>query len=569
MSDLDRARAALARGDLIATYDYARGALADGAAEAPYLIVLSLARMGDIRSAMERYAEYGLDRATDEDTRALGARLAKNVAEALAGDARLAAFASASAAYARIHDENGGVFPAINAASLALLAGDVLGARRRAEALLADDSAVGDFWSGASRAEALLLLRRDADAEREMARALVLPGANLGARATTLRQFELLARDAGLDASRAVRDLLCPPVTVFYCGHMFVAGTEAEDILAARIDAALEEHDIGIGFGALACGTDILFAERLLLRGGELNVVLPFADADFIALSVDPGGPTWRARFDACMAAAASVHIVSEVGDIGDPRALNHGSKISMGLARLRADHLRGKSALLAVWDGAPARWVAGTAVDIECWRKSEGRTIVLTPEGLDRKLATPLAPSEYEGPIRAVMALIFADAPGFSKLHETEIPEFWRDVMGTASRVLDHHGECVRSRNSWGDAIFAVIDGSAVAAEIVLSLQEALARIGERFTLRIGAHYGAVFETDDPVTGNPTYYGVEVSRTARIEPVTPPGQVYVTESFAAALAMDAPGRFPCHYVGKVPLAKAYGTFPMYRLSRA
>ena len=566
--DLALARAALSRGDLIATYDFAQAALASGSVEAPFLVVLSLARMGDIRSAMARYAEFGLDRATDEDTRALGARLAKNVAEALTGDARLVAFAAASEAYARIHDENGGVFPAINAASLALLAGDIAGARRRADALLASAGEPDDFWCGASRAEALLLLRRDSDAERETERALDLPGANLGARATTLRQLELLARDAGLDAAGAVRNLLRPPVTVFYCGHMFTAGTGAEEELAARIDAALDEHDIGIGFGGLACGTDIVFAERLLGRGGELNVVLPFAAADFIALSVDPGGVTWRVRFEACLAAAASVHIVSEIGDIGDARALNHGSKIAMGLARLRAGQLGGSAALFAVWDGNPPRGIAGTAVDVERWRKADGRTIVLTPAGLDRNLAAPLAPKDYDGPMRAVMALVFADAPGFSKLLETEIPEFWRDVMGTASAVLDQHGEAVRSRNSWGDAVFAVIDGSAVAADIVLSLQEALARIGERFTLRIGAHYGAVFETDDPVTGSPTFYGVEVSRTARIEPVTPPGQVYVTESFAAALAMDAPNRFPCHYVGRVALAKAYGTFPMYRLSR-
>ena len=569
MSDLDNARAALARGDLIATYDFAQAALADGAENARYLIVLSLARMGDIASAKARYIEFGLDLANDEDTRALGARLAKNVAEALSGEARRNAFAAASAAYAKIHDEDGGVFPAINAASLALLAGDIAEASRRAEAVLAGATSAGDFWSAASRAEAQLLLRRDADAEREMVQALALPGANLGARATTLRQFELLARDAGLDAAGTVRDLLRPPLTVFYCGHMFVAGSDAEAVLSARLDAAMAEHDIAIGFGALACGTDILFAERLLARGGELNVVLPFAVEDFVVLSVDPGGASWRPRFDACLAAAASVHIVSEIGDIGDPRALNHGSKIAMGLARLRADHVRGSAALLAVWDGQPARWVAGTAVDIDRWRKSEGRTIVVTPEGLDRRLSAPLAPTDYDGPMRAVMALVFADAPGFSKLRETEIPEFWRDVMGTASRILDQHGECIRSRNSWGDAIFAVVDGSSVAADMVLSLQEALARIGERFTLRIGAHYGAVFETDDPVTGHPTFYGVEVSRTARIEPVTPPGQVYVTESFAAALAMDAPGRFPCHYVGRVPLAKAYGTFPMYRLSRA
>jgi len=109
---------------------------------------------------------------------------------------------------------------------------------------------------------------------------------------------------------------------------------------------------------------------------------------------------------------------------------------------------------------------------------------------------------------------------------------------------------------------------GVAAAAEIVLQIQEALAAMGTRFTLRIGAHSGPVFETMDPVTGQLTYYGREVSRAARIAPVTPPGQVYVTEAFASAVAMDDAHRSGCRYVGQVPLAKNYGTYQMYRLFR-
>jgi len=55
------------------------------------------------------------------------------------------------------------------------------------------------------------------------------------------------------------------------------------------------------------------------------------------------------------------------------------------------------------------------------------------------------------------------------------------------------------------------------------------------------------------------------VSRTARIEPVTPPGEVYVTEQFAARLALE-PAGFGCDYVGQVPAAKGYGTMRMYHL---
>ncbi len=559
------ARAALARSDLIGAYDFACQALTEGAAGAAFLQVLSLARMGDTETASRRYRELGLDAATDVDARSLGARLAKDAADGLTGEARRRQFGVAAAAYAAIHDETGDSFPGINAASLRRLAGDADAARRCAADVLARQPQATDFWSGASRAEALLLLGEDEAARQEIEVALTLPGSDIGSRATTLGQFEKLAALAGCDATGCVRALLRPPATAFYCGHMFRADAAVEAALAARIDAALAAQSIGVGFGALACGSDIVIAERLLAHGAELHVVLPFELSEFIALSVDPGGPDWRPRLDACLAAATSVRTVSDARNIGDAQTIGYASNIAMGLSRLRASQLGGAATMLAVWDGGPARGEAGTAVDVTRWRGTGGALAIFAPDGMDRTLSAPAQPA-FDGPPRCVVAMIFADVPGFATLDEADIPGFWRDVMGTAATVLDRHGERVLSRNSWGDAVFAVVETIVDAAEIMLSLHRALERIGTRFTLRIGAHYGPVFETLDPVTQRPTYYGREVSRAARIEPVTPPGQVYVTEAFAAAIAMEASTRFGCRYVGQIALAKKYGTFPMYRL---
>ena len=86
---------------------------------------------------------------------------------------------------------------------------------------------------------------------------------------------------------------------------------------------------------------------------------------------------------------------------------------------------------------------------------------------------------------------------------------------------------------------------------------------------MRIGCHYGPAYRTVDHITDRITYYGTEVSKAARIEPVTPPGAVFVTEPFAAILALEAGRDFACRYVGRIPLAKKYGDYPMYRLTRA
>jgi hypothetical protein len=64
-------------------------------------------------------------------------------------------------------------------------------------------------------------------------------------------------------------------------------------------------------------------------------------------------------------------------------------------------------------------------------------------------------------------------------------------------------------------------------------------------------------------------FCGMEVIRTARIEPVTPVGEIYVTEQFAATLACAAGERYLCEYAGVQPMAKNFGECRMYSLRPA
>ena len=86
--------------------------------------------------------------------------------------------------------------------------------------------------------------------------------------------------------------------------------------------------------------------------------------------------------------------------------------------------------------------------------------------------------------------------------------------------------------------------------------------------SLRIGLHAGPTFECLDPVTARPNYIGAHVSHAARIEPITPPGEVYASAEFAAVARADHIRDFVCAYVGQTPLAKGYGTFPTYVVHR-
>ena len=80
--------------------------------------------------------------------------------------------------------------------------------------------------------------------------------------------------------------------------------------------------------------------------------------------------------------------------------------------------------------------------------------------------------------------------------------------------------------------------------------------------------HAGPAYPFTDPVTQRPNFIGTHVSQAARIEPITPPNQVYASQHFAALAAVVPTRTFHCEYVGQTPLAKDFGTFPMYVVRR-
>jgi class 3 adenylate cyclase len=171
---------------------------------------------------------------------------------------------------------------------------------------------------------------------------------------------------------------------------------------------------------------------------------------------------------------------------------------------------------------------------------------------------------------------MLFGDIHGFSKLTDAQLPLFTAKIMGTLGEVARRHGKDIAFINTWGDGIFIVFRDAGRAACCALDMQDAINAIDlvgsglpETLKLRLGGHLGPVYELDDPVTIRANYYGAHVSRAARIEPITPEGCVYVTETFAAVLALYNADDFSCDYVGITEMAKHYGNLRMFLLRRA
>jgi class 3 adenylate cyclase len=576
------------------------------------LQALALSRSGAAERANAILQELRKQGATDEETLGLLGRTYKDLAgRAPKSSDRHELLRRAAEIYGEAYEKSGGYYTGINAATMNLLIGDEgraceLAQRVREQCLIEVKDENGDsYWEWAALGEAALICRDWSEAERCYGRAAELGRQRFGDLQSSRRNARLILHHWQKDLPDVEKHLHVPPVMVF-AGHMIDRPdrdsprfpSESEPIIAEKIRTIVQQVKPGFGFSSAACGSDILFLEAMLEYGAEISVVLPYDSERFIADSVDiVPGANWRKRFDDVVRKAARIVTVSrerlEVGGV----SYEFCNEILLGLATIRARQLETELVPLAVWNGETGDGPGGAASVVQTWqslglgpkivdlpaaRKSVEDSGKLTappannhPNGDDRSAANDGAASGSmpAGFGSRVVSILFADAVGFSKLSEAEVPRFVEHFLGAIADLGKKFEHAILTRNTWGDGLYFVFSSVNAAGEFGLQLARLVADtdwtnkgLGSGLNLRIGLHAGPVYEFDDPITGSRTYSGTHVSRAARIEPITPPGQVYGSESFAAVAAAHGARNFTCDYVGQTPLAKDYGTIPTYHV---
>lgn len=553
-----------------------------------HMSVLCLLRGGAFMAAEKLFNDLGLSKETHEDILALSGRLVKGRIEDKTGPIPSELYAKAAGLYEQTYQRTQGSYSGVNAATLWYLSGEKDRAQKIAMAILQDDkvseaaATQSKYYYYATRAECLFILGDYEGTAQALDKALLADAGNYGARASTIKQFRMLG--GGCLPSCAVS--LKVPRCVHYTGHLFRIGepgparslTEEETLQLSRDITHLVSRDsISAGFGALAAGADILFAEALLEHGADLHLVLPVPVDDFFRLSVAPMGGQWEPRFEAVMARAKSVRIIlDDPGDF-DGLDLKMGSLIAMGLTRLTAQQLSTQPLQFSVLDEHIVNTApTGTLQDTQLWRRANGTTENINwPRPAQQKPHAPLSSSEG----RTFRAMLFTDLKGYGKLPDRALPDI-------VSRIFKPMAERCRSLDiaplqikSWGDGLFLVFETPLAAAqagfELMACFEGCVAQLGPQdggdLSLRIGVHFGPVWEREDPFAQTPNLYGRHVTTAARLEALALPGSICVSENFAAMLAMNPESqakRFTCDYVGRTKSDKEDTIFSLYSLRK-
>ena len=577
--------------------DLARGAIVDNAnsAEIRYLGALASARMGAIGEAEKWLADVDRESlgnsALAVEVWSLAGRIAKECFAATRDKTSAAAqdFARRSIdSYRRAFALSGGAYPAVNAATMAMLVGDSSTAIRLAQQALSTPGTAEDHWHHATQGEALLLLGRQDEARIHYVEAYRLAGNRFGDIASMRRQLLLIGSAAALELAA----LLPAPQVIAFSGHMIDHPSRAsprfpapiEERVATALRKTIAALGPSIGYAQAACGADILFLEAMQDAGMQTQIVLPFPAADFIKSSVGFAGDGWIERFDRVVAKATRVVLATEEGFLGDDVLFEHAANLIQGMAYLRAMELSAQPLMLTVLERGAAESVGGTAATARNWLKKGGRIENIDVAALrSGTSANPAAHAAASGsappePLqsarkRSLKSLLFADISGFSRMPEQYAPDFAEMFLGTCKRILDSMEHQEVHANTHGDGLFLVFELPSHAAEFAFRLQQAIGEVDwpalgltAETGVRIALHTGPLFRIFDPVTARFTFYGTHVNRTARLEPVVQPRHIFVTEEFAASLVAEDQDRFTCDYIGTMKLAKKFGDARLYRL---
>lgn len=597
------------RGDSLQAYDAIETGLSSWPQDTRLLQLkaLVLADLGVLTSARDILTQLVNAGHTDEETFGILARTYKEEWLQARDHKNAQRYLSlAFETYRKCFTSTGGYYPGINTATLATLLGKSKTAKRIASAVVADclskladpeERRNAEYYLTATLAEAYLILN---DYDKALEYYLITGKLGKGMPQdlqATRKNARFLIKYLGIDGSGIENALQLPGVAVFISDTIIEDNADEGsnvpningniDHLINHICNVLDDRGIGIGYSSAKAGHDLCFLNALREKRCEANIALPFNKDKFVLECVgNTGIKKWERLFEDTFDALhreERVSFASEwpIGKIKD--AFFYTNQYLFGLALLKARQLDTSLHLFSAMSSDAGREHGPTYETVKWWESIGYHADIIDIPLRKETIGERKPKKQFSGKGKAndrafqphIMAIFFADVVGYSKMHEGYVPAFVKEFMGDVANFISTSKYKPETRNTWGDAFYFIFKNIRDAGVFALEVADIVTRtpwekrgLPKGLNLRISLHAGPVYHCNDPITGQKMYTGSHVSRAARIEPITPPGQIYCSQAFAALAAAYQVEEFFPEYVGKVNYAKGFGKFSTYRIRR-
>ena len=130
----------------------------------------------------------------------------------------------------------------------------------------------------------------------------------------------------------------------------------------------------------------------------------------------------------------------------GSTATFDYANLVLTGMGRLRAATLDAPLSALAVWDPRGAGAPGGSSSNVALWKRQEMEIDFVDIGGIRGEGSQPEtspAPSQAEPPMapgheprHQIRAMLFADAVGYSKLTEDQIPGYITGFLGAVAEL-------------------------------------------------------------------------------------------------------------------------------------
>ena len=446
-------------------------------------------------------------------------------------------------------------YTGINAATMSAISGQSKQGQQIASEVIAQlEGSSGNFWELASLAEAWLISKDRVKAKEYYLKARDLVTTDWGKINTIYNQLWLLNHYVAVP--KELLKIFNPPVIAAFVGHMIDHPSRASSRFPTNIESKVKEAltsaitslNVKIGYCSLACGGDIIFAEAIAETGGEVNIILPFSEPDFIEASVRFAGDQWVERYNLLVKKFPTTFITHEpYGGYDDLFFLQSG--IIFGAAILRSHASHTKPHLFTVVSGLDLnRNEGGTRDTLNLWPYHEN-TLNINPDNFN----TVPRSSSFQSSTRRVDKRKYKNRPvsyillaDFPNTHTAEKEMIWKSMQSKIEIQSPLPAGLVWN----GDTVLAAYNSLGGTIDLCKILLAAVVRFHKRDSVKISLHVGPVHLTNSEGDVGNSIQGSPVDTLRLIQQYAAPGEVLASSQVSSELALNI-DNYSIDYVGK------------------